>query len=252
MEILGLDIGGSGIKGAIVNVHTGELLSERHRLATPKPATPKAVAETVQELVAHFSWKGYVGCGFPTVVKNGQCRSHGNLSPEWVGVQVDQLFGEHCPGATFAVSNDADVAGIAEMELGAGKGKMGKVILITVGTGIGSGVFYDGTLIPNVELGRILHTDGQIIEWFASDAARKRDGLKVREWAPRFDLFLHQVVEIYTPDLFIIGGGISKKFDKYKDLFTVKVPIVPADFRNSAGIVGAAALASRVFADVKS
>ena len=245
MKVLGIDIGGSGIKAAIVNTKNGQLLSERHRIETPKPATPKAVAKIVKEMVKHFNWKGAVGCCFPTIIVDGQCKHQGNLSEEWVGVKVDKLFKEECDGIRFYVSNDADLAGVAEISLGAGKKVKGKVFVITIGTGIGSGLFYNRKLIPNVELGRIYHTNGEIIEKFASDAARKRDGLSLKEWAKRFDIFLNHVQTLHTPKLFILGGGISKKYDEFKEHLTVDVPIQVAKFKNNAGIVGAAMFASK-------
>ena len=245
MKVLGIDIGGSGIKAAIVNTKNGQLLSERHRIDTPKPATPKAVAKVVKEIVKHFDWKGAVGCCFPTIIVDGKCKHQGNLSNEWVGVKVDKLFKEECDGIRFYVSNDADLAGVAEISLGAGKKVKGKVFVITIGTGIGSGLFYNRKLIPNVELGRIYHTNGEIIEKFASDAARKRDGLSLKEWAKRFDIFLNHVQTLHTPKLFILGGGISKKYDEFKEHLTVDVPIQVAKFKNNAGIVGAAMFASK-------
>ncbi len=244
MKVLGIDIGGSGIKAAIVNTKNGELLSERHRIETPKPATPKAVAKAVKEMVSHFDWKGTVGCCFPTIIVDGQCKSNGNLSNDWIGVKVDKLFKKECDGVRFYVRNDADLAGVAEMSLGAGKGVKKKVIVVTIGTGLGSGLFYNGKLIPNVELGRIYHTNGEIIEKFASDAARKREGLSLEEWAKRFDIFLHHIQTIHTPKLFILGGGISKKYDEFKKHLTIETPIEVAKFRNNAGIVGAAIFAA--------
>ena len=239
MELLGIDIGGSGIKGAIVDTETGELLTERHRIPTPQPAFPIAVANVVQQIVEHFDWQGPVGCCFPTVVKRGKCLSKSNMHQDWVGVQIDELFSETC-GIPFYVANDADLAGVAEMTLGAGKGQQGKVMMITVGTGLGTGLFYNGVLIPNLELGHVRHTDGNPIEHFAADSARKRDGLKTKQWAVRFDEFLHHVVRVFSPDYFILGGGQSKKYDKFKDILTVDVPIGVARFLNNAGIVGAA------------
>ncbi len=245
MKVLGIDIGGTGIKAAIVNTITGELLSERHRIDTPKPSEPKAVAKVIKEIVKHFDWKGPVGCCFPTIVVDGQCKHHGNLSKEWIDVKADKLFKKECNGIPFYVSNDADLAGVAEMNLGAGKDKKGKVFVITIGTGIGSALFYKGKLIPNVELGRIYHTDGKIIEKFASDSARKREELTLAEWAKRFDIFLNHIKIIHTPELFILGGGISKKFDNFKEHLTVDVPIKVAKFKNNAGIIGAAMYAHK-------
>jgi polyphosphate glucokinase len=245
MRVLGIDIGGSGIKAAIVNTTTGELLSERHRIDTPKPSKPKAVAKVIKEIIKYFDWKGPVGCCFPTIIVDGQCKHHGNLSKEWVGVKVDKLFKKECNGIPFYVSNDADLAGVAEMNLGAGKDKKGKVFVITIGTGIGSALFYNCKLIPNVELGHIYHTNGEIIEKFASDSARKREELTLAEWAKRFDIFLNHIKIIHTPELFILGGGISKKFDNFKEHLTVNVPIKVAKFKNNAGIIGAAMYARK-------
>ncbi|GAB2796123.1 ROK family protein [Rhabdobacter roseus] len=239
MEILGIDIGGSGIKGAPVNIKTGELLTERYRVATPQPSTPAQVADAVKTLVDHFQWKGPVGCGFPTVIAHGQARYHSNMDPSWVGVQVDELFSQRT-GLPFRVINDADAAGLAEMHFGAGQGQMGLVFVITIGTGLGSGVFYNGTLIPNFEVGRLLHKDGKPIEFYASDAARQRKGLSYKAWGRRFDLFLQHVVRLFSPDLFILGGGASKKLAKFEDMLTVDVPILAAESRNRAGIIGAA------------
>ncbi|MFT6148968.1 MAG: polyphosphate glucokinase [Saprospiraceae bacterium] len=240
MEFLGIDIGGSGIKGAIVDTETGELVTERYRLPTPQPAKPESVAKVVNEIVNHFNWKGAIGCCFPTVVVDGQCRTISNLHEDWVGVQIDQLFSQHCNGLPFFVANDADLAGIAEMKLGVGKGKMGKVIMVTIGTGLGTGFFFNGQLIPNSELGHVRHTDGKPIEKYAADSARKKDGLKTKEWAERFDYFLHHIVRIFSPNFFIIGGGMSKKYEKFEHILTVNVPVEVAHFKNNAGIIGAA------------
>ncbi|MCB0522279.1 MAG: ROK family protein [Lewinellaceae bacterium] len=243
MEILGIDVGGSGIKAAIVNIEKGKPVSERHRIATPKPAKPAPMATVVHELVEHFNWKGPVGCGFPAVIVDGKATTSGNIDKEWVGVQVDQLFGEVC-GLPFKVGNDADVAGLAEMKFGTGKGKKGMVILVTIGTGLGTGVFYNGQLVPNIELGRIFHTDGRPIEYFAADSARKKENLSLEDWAKRFDFFLNHVNRIFSPNYFIIGGGQSKKLDDFKKYLTVPVPIEVAKFKNMAGIVGAAMYAA--------
>lgn len=245
MKVLGIDIGGTGIKAAIVNTKTGELITERYRISTPKPATPKAVATVIKEMVKHFDYKGTVGCCFPTVVVDGECKQYGNLSKEWLGVNVNKFFKKECNGIPFFVSNDADLAGVAEISLGAGKNVNGKVFVITIGTGIGSGLFYDGKLIPNVELGRMYHTNGEIIEKFAADSARKREDLTLKEWAQRFDIFLNYINIIHTPELIILGGGISKKYDEFKNQFTIDVPIKVAKFKNNAGIIGAAMYASK-------
>ena len=164
MKILGIDVGGTGIKGAIVNTETGELISKRRRrIATPQPATPEAVAETIQKLIEHFKWEGPVGCGFPTPLKNGKCLTGGNLHKDWKNLKVDDFF-KNKTGNTFSVVNDADAAGLAEITFGAGKGVKGTVIMITLGTGIGSTLFLDGKLVPNTEFGHVLHKNGSIFE----------------------------------------------------------------------------------------
>lgn len=244
MEILGIDIGGSGMKAAITDTKTGRRLTDRHRIPTPKSGEPEAMAEVVHQLVKHFNWKTDVGCSFPAVIAHGKCYTAGNISPKWIGTQVDELFGKRCGSLKFHVANDADLAGLAEVEMGAGKNIPGKIITITVGTGLGSGVFFNGQLIPNIELGRVFHTNGKIIEKYAADSVRKRKDLKLSQWAKRFNFFLKHVEDVCRPDLFIIGGGISKKFDQFKDKLDTTVPVKPAQFRNYAGIVGAALYAA--------
>ncbi len=239
MGILGIDVGGSGVKGAIVDTDTGELLSERIRIATPKPPTPQKIAEVVQQLVSQLDYSGPVGCSFPTVVVDGQALTSGNIDESWRGTRVDELFGEST-GLEFVVHNDADVAGIAEMTLGAGRGLAGTVIMITIGTGLGSGVFYDGMLIPNIELGRMPGKDGKPIEFYAGDRARKVDDLSWDDWGERFNYFLQRVSRVFAPAHFIIGGGASKKLHKFGDKLDVKASIDVAHFLNNAGIVGAA------------
>lgn len=244
MQILGIDIGGSGIKAAVVETQTGELVSERHRIPTPKPAKPEAVAATVKEMLEFFNWKSTVGVSFPTVIVEGKSLTQGNIEPEWKDCQADELFEETC-GQKFFILNDADAAGMAEMTFGAGKDQKGTVITVTIGTGLGSGVFRDGRLVPNIELGRILGKNGKPIEFWAADSARKREELSLKKWAKRFDFFLNHVVRTMRPNLFIIGGGLSKKMDKFKEHLTCEVPVVVAEFKNNAGIIGAAMFAEQ-------
>ena len=239
MEILGIDIGGTGIKGALVDIETGKLTSEKYRIPTPKPATPEAVAEIIQVFMTHFNWKGQVGCGFPTPLQHGRCQSGGNLNPAWKDVQVNELF-KNKTGNDFSVVNDADAAGLAEISFGAGKGKKGVVIMITLGTGIGSGVFLDGKLLQNTELGHVLYKNGEVFEKYAADSARKRDDLSRKEWGKRLNEYFQHIKLILSPDLFIIGGGASKKLGKFSDQIKINTPIVAAESENEAGIIGAA------------
>jgi polyphosphate glucokinase len=244
MEILGIDVGGTGIKGAIVDVNTGKLTTERHRIPTPKPATPEAIANTIQEIVDHFNWKGKVGCGFPALLRHGKCLMVGNLHKSLKNVQLDALF-QLKIGNEFSIINDADAAGLAEIYFGAGKGKMGLVAMFTLGTGIGSGLFLDGKLIPSSELGHIFYKNGKIFEKYAADSARKRDNLSRKEWGKRLHEYFSHIKLILSPDLIIIGGGASKKLDKFVQYIKVDIPIVAAVAENNAGIIGAALSAKR-------
>jgi len=242
MHILGVDIGGSGIKGAIVDTLTGELITERHRIETPQPATPEAVAEVLRQLVVHFDWSGPIGCGFPAAIQQGVARTAANIAKSFIGTNVDQLFSEvtQCPCHNV---NDADAAGIAEMQFGEGAGQKGVVLLVTVGTGLGTALFSDGILLPNTELGHIYLDNGLEAEAYASDAARKLEDLGWKAWGKRFNAYLTQMEKLFWPDLIILGGGASKKFDKFQAHLTLEAPIKPAAFLNQAGIVGAAVYA---------
>lgn len=242
MEILGIDVGGSGIKGAIVDISTGELLTDRIRIRTPQPSFPQAVADTINTIIKELDYQGPVGCSFPSIIRNGHSLTASNIHNDWVNIKIDKLFSKTC-GHEFYTANDADLAGLAEMRLGAGKGEKGKVLMLTIGTGIGSGLFNDGILIPNIELGFIPHTDGKKIESYAADSARKQEELSLDEWAERFNYFLKHVARMFDPDLLILGGGISKKYEKFRKQLTVKVPIKVAHYRNNAGIIGAALFA---------
>jgi len=242
MQVLGIDIGGSGIKGALVDATTGIYASERHRIPTPSPATPEAVAKTISELIKHFKWDGLVGCGFPTPLQHGKCLSGGNLHESWKGVQVDKLF-KVATGNTYSVVNDADAAGLAEINFGAGKEVKGTVVLITLGTGIGSAVFLDGKLLPNTEFGHLLYKNGQIFEKYAADAIRKNESLSRKEWGKRLHKYFKHIEMLLSPDLFIIGGGASKKLEKFQKQIKIETPLVAAKLENEAGIIGAAASA---------
>lgn len=239
MHILGVDIGGSGIKGAIVDTVKGELLTERYRIETPQPATPEAVAAALAQLVIHFSWQGPVGCGFPAAIQHGIARTAANISPSFIGINVDKLFSEATKCPCYSL-NDADAAGIAEMHFGEGAGQAGVVLLITIGTGLGTVFFTDGELLPNTELGHLYLKNGKKAEHYASDAVRQREELSWKRWGKRFNKYLILMEELFWPDLIILGGGASKKFDQFKEKITVEAPVKPAAFLNQAGIVGAA------------
>ena len=238
MQILGIDIGGTGIKGAPVDLETQEYLGERFRVSTPQPATPEAVALCVQQVVDHFNWTGSIGFGFPTIIVDGKAMAYGNMDPSWLHVQIDELFQKQT-GLPCTVINDADAAGLAEMRFGIGKDLKGLVAVITVGTGIGSGLFYNGQLIPNFEFGRIPYKK-KAIELYAANSVRKREGLSYEEWAQRFNFFLEQVELICTPNHYILGGGISKHLGEFEHVITTNTPLVAAKTKNHAGLIGAA------------
>ena len=242
MQVLGIDVGGSGIKGAPVDTETGQLVKERIRIKTPKGAEPEPIAKVVAEIAKSFDWNGPVGIGFPAPIKGGVTMMAANVSQKWVGVNADELFTK-ITGCDCAMINDADAAGLAEMKFGAGRGQPGTVILLTLGTGIGSAIFHQGKLLPNTEFGH-MEMKGRDAEWRASDAARQREDLSWKKYARRLNKYLAAMEKLFWPDLFIIGGGISKESEKYIPLLTIETPIVTAQLLNEAGIVGAA-LAAR-------
>jgi polyphosphate glucokinase len=238
MEVLGVDIGGSGIKAAPVDIRTGELLAARIRIPTPSPSKPPAVAEVVADLIQRFGWTGSVGCGFPSVVQNGIVRTAANVHNHWIDTDAVDLFRTvtDCP---VRVINDADAAGLAEMTFGVGKGFQGTVLLLTIGTGIGSALFTQGKLVPNTELGHVIMWRGEA-ESLTSDRTRKRERLSWKQWGRRFNRYLRYLHSLFWPDLFVLGGGVIKKFDRFSPFIDVETPVVPANFLNEAGIVGAA------------
>jgi polyphosphate glucokinase len=239
VQVFGIDIGGTGIKAAPVDVAAGQLTADRQKLATPHPAKPDAVADVVSELVKAFAWTGPVGITFPGVVIDGHLQTAANLGPEWIGVDGRELFGR-ATGQPVTVINDADAAGMAEMRFGAGAGEQGTVLMLTLGTGIGSALFINGTLVPNTEFGHI-EIRGKDAEKRASEHAREEHDLSWGKWAGRVDEYLEHMEALLSPGLFIIGGGISKKSDKFLPLLTgLRARVVPAKMLNDAGIVGAA------------
>jgi len=239
-QAFGIDIGGSGIKGAIVDVESGQLATERQRVPTPQPATPEAVAEVVARLVADAQWHGDVGATFPAVIKYGVAQSAANVDRSWVGTNVDRVFTDAVgEGCEVIVLNDADAAGIAEARFGAAKGVDGVVIMLTFGTGIGSALLMNGVLVPNTELGH-LELDGHDAESRAAASVRDVHGMSYKAWSQPVNHYMRHVERLFTPDLFVVGGGVSKNADKWVPLLDLRTPVKPAQLLNNAGIVGAA------------
>ena len=237
----GIDIGGSGMKAAVVDLDTGTLVTDRFRIDTPQPATPAAMAEVVVALVEHHGWTGTVGCAFPAVVRGGIVGSAANIDRSWIDVDADRTFTDAI-GAEVHMINDADAAGLAEVTYGAAKGRSGVVMMLTFGTGIGSGLFVDGTLVPNTELGH-LELDGHDAEKRAAASVRKPQGLTWEEWGERVERYMAHVEDLFSPDLFVVGGGASKKASRWLDSVSIDTEIAVAAMHNDAGIVGAALVA---------
>ncbi|MFE5403517.1 polyphosphate--glucose phosphotransferase [Streptomyces sp. NPDC056580] len=252
MQIFGVDIGGSGIKGAPVDLDKGDLAQERCKVLTPQPATPDGVADGVKQVVDHFGWTGPVGLTFPGVVTDGATvRTAANVDKSWVDTDARALFGGRLGGLPVTVVNDADAAGVAEMQFGAGRDRRGTVVMLTFGTGIGSAVFVDGVLVPNTELGH-LELNGHEAEKRASSKAKEDHDLNWDQWARRVGKYLAHVEMLFSPGLFIVGGGVSRKADKFLHLIEgVKAEIVPAQLQNNAGIVGAAMHAAQAQARLR-
>jgi polyphosphate glucokinase len=238
MMVLGIDIGGTGIKGAPVDTDEGRLVAERHRLLTPQPATPEAMSATIAEIARYFNWTEKIGCGYPGVVKDGVVMTAANVHRSWVGVNGAALVEQATQCETRFV-NDADAAGIAELQFGSARGHKGVVMMITVGTGIGTALFVNGHLLPNTELGHI-QVRGKDAEHRASERVRVEKELSWKAWAKRFDEYLLYVDSLFWPDLIIIGGGASKNFAKFVPFLTLHAKLIPAHFLNDAGILGAA------------
>jgi polyphosphate glucokinase len=238
LEALGIDVGGTGIKGAIVDTNSGALLTPRLRLLTPQPATPMAVIGTIHEIVDHFEWRGPLGCGIPAAVKKGVALTASNISKHWIGFNVRDAI-EQATGFPARVVNDADAAGLAEMKYGVGKGEDGVVLIVTLGTGIGTALFVEGRLVPNLEMGHI-EMNGMEAEWYAAEPARKRDGLSWKKWGKRVGRYLRRMEHLLWPDLIIVGGGASRQHKRFFQHIRTQARLVPAQARNEAGIVGAA------------
>src|ERR1700712_4524522 len=234
----GVDIGGTGIKAAPVDLSTGLLTADRIRIPTPQPATPAAVGAVVAQVVNHFGWTGPIGTTFPAAIKGGIAMTAANVDPSWIGTDIERTIGAVTGGHVRAV-NDADAAGVAEIAYGAGRGQQGVVIMTTFGTGIGTALFLHGQLVPNTELGH-LEINGKDAEKGASELVREKKGLSWAKWAKRVDEYLKHLEALFWPDMIIIGGGASRKADKFLPLLTVRTPVVAAALQNDAGIVGAA------------
>lgn len=243
--VIGIDIGGTGIKGGIVDLKKGKLVGDRYRIDTPQPSTPEAVADVVAQIVEELSGRDGapdadtpVGVTFPAIIQHGVARSAANVDKSWIDYEVDKAFTKRL-GRPVEVINDADAAGLAEVRYGAGEGVKGTVLVITLGTGIGSAFVFDGKLVPNAELGH-LEIDGHDAETKASAVAREREGLSWEEYAVLLQRYFEHVEFLFSPELFIVGGGISKRSDEYLPLLKLRAPIIPAKLKNEAGIVGAA------------
>lgn len=240
--VLGIDIGGSGVKGAVVNVSTGAKASDRFRIDTPDTPTTEALSATVDEIVDHFSWDGPVGCTFPGVVRNNIVHTAVNIHPSWVGVNAAEVIGT-ATEAPVTMLNDADSAGLAELRFGAaqtaGHADRGTVLVITLGTGVGSALFHDGVLVPNTEFGHV-EINGADAELTTSARYKDANRLGWEQWAPNVETYLRHIEFLLWPDLIILGGGISKSFDAFAPLIDIRTPLVGAELRNDAGIVGAA------------
>jgi polyphosphate glucokinase len=243
MAVLGIDVGGSGIKGSLVDIDTGEMLADRFRLPTPDKARPEDVAETLAEVVKHFDYTGCVGVGFPAVIRHGVAYTAANIDKSWIETNAEEIFSK-ASGSEVFVLNDADAAGLAEMRFGVGKERSrGVVIMITLGTGLGTAIFSDGKLVPNTELGHLV-IRGKDAERRASDAARQNKELSWADWADRLNEYLRYLENLFWPDLIILGGGVSKNSHKFIPLLRLETEVVPATLLNQAGIVGAALYAA--------
>lgn len=243
----GVDVGGSGIKGALVDLATGEFIGERKKIATPQPATPEAVAATIVELTRHFDWTGPVGITLPSVIREQVAFSAANIDDSWIGADITELFARHLPDQEVTALNDADAAGLAEVAYGQERARTGSVIFLTFGTGIGSAFLLDGQLFPNTEIGHMLvEVKGTIdeSEHLASSAVKEREDLSYKKWAKRVNTVLKQFEALFNPHLFIVGGGISRDHEKWLPLLELNTPVIPAELRNRAGIVGAAMAAA--------
>lgn len=243
MEILGLDVGGSAVRAAVIDTERGQLVSSLRSLPTPQPATPAAVLKVITSLISQLDWSGPIGCGFPAVIRAGQAATAANIDDTWIGVNVLAEI-SRSSGCLCRVLNDADAAGLAEMHYGSGQGESGSVLVLTLGTGIGSALFYKGQLFPNLELG-FLPLNGQPAERFAAASVRTAENLDWATWAARLDHFLNSVERLLGPDLIIVGGAVSRHSDEFFPFLQTRARLLPAQLENRAGLVGAARWAAQ-------
>ena len=244
MITLGIDIGGSGIKGALVNTKKGALATDRLRIPTPQPAKPKAVIGVMKQIVDHFEYSGPIGVGLPGIVLNGTVQSAANIDNGWIGFAGQKKMAK-ATGYPVTLANDADVAGVAEMRFGAGKSQSGTVMIFTLGTGIGSAVFVNGRLVPNTELGHLyLRNQKKDAENQAAERIREEENLSWKQWGKRLNTYFQHIEFLFSPELIIIGGGVSKKHEEFLHYIKTRTRIIPAELRNEAGIIGAAVLAA--------
>jgi polyphosphate glucokinase len=242
-EILGIDVGGSGIKGGVVDTLTGEFIQDRIKIDTPNPSKPEAVARVIKQMVDQFHWQGKIGIGFPAVIKNGVCHTAANVHKSWIGANIEEIIHD-ATGCQVKALNDADAAGLAEMKFGAGKGiDRGVVLILTLGTGIGSAIFVDGHLLPNAELGH-LEMDGKDAEKVAAANVKDTKKLSWKDWGKRLKDYLKTVENLIYPDLIILGGGVSSRYEKYQQFLNIRTRLTPAELQNNAGIIGAALAAA--------
>jgi polyphosphate glucokinase len=250
VQILGIDIGGTGIKAAIVETTTGALLDESSRIDTPRPATPDAIGEALKTVLAKHNWSGPVGIGFPAAIQHGIARTAANVDKSFIGLPIAEFFGKKM-GCPVYMANDADVAGLAEMRFGAGKDNSGIVLIITIGTGLGTALFSDGHLLPNTELGHVYLDNGVEAERYASEAVRVVQKLEWNVWGKQLNHYLTTMESLLWPDLIVLGGGVSNELKEFAPLITTNAPIVAASFLNQAGIVGAALYAEEAMKKAK-
>ena len=241
MELMGIDIGATGIKGAIVDTIQGKFLTDRKKLDTPEGGKPKDVLKVIKKLIGHFDWKAEIGCGFPGIIKNGIIKSTANVSKSWMDTPVTNFFSAET-NRQFFVANDADLAGLAAVSFGKASGVMGTVIFITIGTGLGSALFIDGKLVPNTEMGHLLYKKS-VFEHYASNSARKRKELSWKDWAAELSVYLDHLDLLFSPNLILLGGGVSKRYHEWSKYLNTKANVEAAELKNDAGIIGAAMLA---------